>query len=62
MQEYQYNGPVMRFDQCVDHKWKATTIAVSEAKAKSNLIYRYKKENGLAPNAKVSLPGKLKLA
>lgn len=62
MQEYQYNGPVMRFDQCVDYKWKATTIAKSEAKAKSNLIYRYKKENGLALNAKVSLPGKLKLA
>ena len=62
MQKYFYDGPVMRFDTCVDHRWRATTIAQSEAKAKSNLIYRYKKENGLVPNAKVSLPGKIKLA
>lgn len=59
MQEYQYDGPVMRFDSCVAHRWKANTIAPSEAKAKSNLVFRYKKENGLAPNAKISLPGKI---
>ncbi len=62
MQEYQYDGPVMRFDICVDHRWKAKTIAPSEAKARSNFVYRYKKENGLVANTKVSLPGKLKLA
>ena len=41
MQQYQYDGPVMRFDDCVQHRWKATTVAPTEAKAKSNLAYRY---------------------
>lgn len=59
MQQYQYDGPVMRFDDCVQHRWKATTVAPTEAKAKSNLAYRYKKENGLMPNTKITLPGKL---
>ena len=43
MQQYQYDGPVMRFDDCVQHRWKATNVAPPEAKAKSNLAYRYKK-------------------
>lgn len=59
MQQYQYDGPVMRFDDCVQHRWKATTVAPTEARAKSNLAYRYKKENGLMPNTKITLPGKL---
>ena len=59
MQQYRYNGPVMRFDSCVQCRWTATTVAATEAKAKSNLAYRYKKENGLLPNAKITLPGKL---
>lgn len=54
MQQYQYDGPVMRFDDCVQHRWKATTVAPTEAKAKSNLAYRYKKENGLMPNTKIT--------
>ena len=62
MQEYRYDGPVMRFEDCVQHRWKASTYATSEAKAKSNLAYRYKKENGLMPNTKITLPGKLVLA
>lgn len=32
MQQYQYDGPVMRFDDCVQHRWKATTVAPTEAK------------------------------
>nr|DAU70739.1 MAG TPA: hypothetical protein [Caudoviricetes sp.] len=59
MQQYRYNGPVMCFDSCVRCRWTATTVAATEAKAKSNLAYRYKKENGLLPNAKITLPGKL---
>lgn len=43
MQEYKYDGPVMRFDDCIQHRWKATTVAPSEAKARNNLTYRYKK-------------------
>ena len=59
MQKYQYDDPVMRFDNCVQHRWKATTIASTEAKAKSNLTYRYKKENGLMSNVKITLPAEL---
>lgn len=59
MKEYQYDGPVMRFEDCIQNRWKASTYAISESKAKSNLAYRFKKENGLTPNAKITLPGKL---
>ena len=59
MQQYRYEGPVMRFASCLQCRWTATTVAATEAKAKSNLVYRYKKENGLLPNAKITLPGKL---
>lgn len=56
---YSYEGPVMKFDICVDKNWRGETLAPSEAKARSNLAYRYKKENGLASNARITLPGKL---
>lgn len=59
MQQYQYEGPVMSFDTCVHHKWTATTSAASEKKAKSNLVYRYKREHGLLPSASIRLPGKV---
>lgn len=38
MQQYQYDGPVMRFDDCIQHRWKATTVAPTEAKAKSIVV------------------------
>ena len=56
---YTYEGPVMKFDICVNNKWKGETVAQSEAKARCNLAYRYKKENGLASNARITLPGKI---
>ena len=59
MQRYQYEGPVMSFETCVRSKWIATTSAISEKKAKSNLTYRYKRENGLLPSASIRLPGKI---
>ena len=59
MKAYYYDGPVMRFENCVQNRWKASIYAPSEAKAKSNLAYRYKKENGMTPNTKITLPGKL---
>lgn len=62
MKEYLYDGPVMQFEDCVKIRWKASTYAPSESKAKSNLAYRYKKENGLTSNTKITLPGKLILA
>lgn len=61
MNEYSYDGPVMEFDTCVARRWKASTYAVSEKKARSNLIYRFKKENNRLPNMRITLPGKVVL-
>ena len=59
MDLYSYTGPVTMFDRCVANCWKGETYASSEKKAKSNLIFQYKKKNGLIPASKVNLPGKL---
>ena len=58
---YSYAGPVEEFGRCIESKWMGQTRAVSEKKAKSNLAFRYKQEAGKTANAKISLPGKIKL-
>lgn len=57
--KYSYNGPVMIFDQCVTNHWHGETRAVSERKARSNLLYQWKRDHGFAINSKVSLPGRV---
>ena len=57
--KYVYNGPVMIFDECVQTHWKGKTTAISKRKARANFAYQWKKENGYAPNAKVTLPGQI---
>lgn len=59
MHEYVYSGPVMEFDKCVSVRWQASTYAVSERKARSNLIFQYKKQTGRSPKSKITLPGKV---
>lgn len=59
MAEYSYDGPVERFGKCIAHRWTASTYAPSARKARSNLEYRFKKENNLIPATKVTLPGKI---
>jgi hypothetical protein len=59
MKQYSYDGPVMEFDRCVANRWKASTYAVSEKKARSNLTYQYKKRHNKLPNTKITIPGKL---
>ena len=49
----------MEFGSCIQRNWTGETIAVSEKKAKSNLAYRWKKENNRCTGTKISLPGKL---
>lgn len=61
MPKYIYEGPVMEFDRCIACNWKSETTAVSEAKAKSNLTYQFKKQYNYAPWTKITLPGELKL-
>ena len=56
---YVYKGAVMVFDRVIDPYWEAETTATSAKKAKSNLVFRYKKMNGLDPTAKVTLPGQV---
>lgn len=59
MNQYSYDGPVMEFERCIASRWKANTLAPSEKKARSNLAYRYKQENGRTANARITLPGKI---
>lgn len=59
MMQYSYDGPVMEFGRCVANRWQATTRAVSERKARSNLVHQFKKDNGRTANAKITLPGKI---
>lgn len=58
---YSYNGPVMEFDRCIDEHWHGETVATSEEKARTNLIYQFKKSNGKLPSSKISLSGKIKV-
>lgn len=58
---YSYKGPVFFFDKCVDEHWNSETYAASEKKARSNLAYQYKRENGYASNSKITLTGKIRM-
>ncbi len=59
MNRYLYDGPVMEFGTCISNRWQGTTYAVSERKARSNLVYQFKKKNNRVPGAKITLPGKV---
>lgn len=56
---WQYDGPVMEDGGYHLRKWKASTSAPTEQKARANLIYRFKKDNGIFMGARITLPGKL---
>lgn len=56
---YHYEGAIQIFDQLATQHWEADTFAVSPNRARNNLAYRFKRENGLAATAKVTLVGKI---
>lgn len=56
---YKYEGPVMKFDQCLDHCYRGSTYASSAAQAINYLSWRYKKDHNMASNTKLSLTGKI---
>ena len=56
---YSYEGPVLEFDKIVAGCWKAQTHAVSEAKARTNMAFQFKRETGRVPRTKITLPGKI---
>lgn len=60
MKLYTYDGPVEEFGRCVSNRWSASTYAVSERKARSNLEYQFKKQFNKAKNVKITLPYPLK--
>lgn len=59
--KYTYDGPVMEFDRLLADHWKGETMAPSEKKARSNLIYQFKKQNFRIVGTKITLPGKIKM-
>lgn len=59
MDKYTYNGPVRMYENVLTSHWKAETVAESEAKARSNLAYQYKKAHGLDRSTKIILTGKI---
>lgn len=59
--KYTYDGPVMEFDRLLADHWKGETMAPSEKKARSNLIYQFKKQNSRIVGTKIILPGKIKM-
>lgn len=56
---YSYDGPVLEFDRIVANHWKGQTYAVSEAKARTNLAFQFKRDTGRVPRSKITLPGKI---
>ena len=61
MHVYSYDGPVYEFDRLIMDRWSSTTYAPSEAKARSNLTYQFKKTHNRVPATKITLPGPIKL-
>lgn len=52
MNQYSYDGVVKEFDTIISNRWRGSTYAVSEKKAKSNLVYQYKKNMERRPELK----------
>ena len=61
MNLYSYDGPVMEFDRIITEHWRGFTYAPSESRARTNLIYQFKKHTNRMPTAKISLPGKIEI-
>lgn len=59
--KYVYDGPVMEFDRLIEEHWHGETMATNEKKARSNLIYQFKKFNYRLVGTKITLPGKIKM-
>jgi len=53
--KYCYDGPVFRFDKVYQERLVAFCMAVSVKEALNNIAFRYKKQNGFAPGAKIEL-------
>ena len=54
---YSYSGPVLEFDRIVANNWQAQTYTTSEAKARANLAYQFKKTYGKGDSRVEALRG-----
>lgn len=59
MKRFTYKGPVLEFEKIIANNWEASTLAVSEKKARCNLAYQFKMNHGKTPRTKITLPGKI---
>lgn len=53
---YYYEGPVYEFGNIIQEHWSAETVAKSDKKALSNLIFQWKKAHNRSANSYVVLP------
>ena len=60
--KYVYEGAVYAFDSLVVMRWKASTWAISEAKAISNLKFRFRNEFNYSRCTPLDMPGRLTIA
>ena len=56
---YRYEGTVVIFGRVVARQYKAQTLAVSAAKARSNIAWQYHKIGNVADGIPVNLPGEI---
>lgn len=54
LDKYVYDGPYYKFGQYVE-KIHIETLAITEAKAITNIKYQIKKKLGLSPSANISI-------
>ena len=57
--KYTYEGAVYAFDNLASSHWTASTWAVSESRAISNLKYRFRRFAGMVNNTPITFSGKL---
>ncbi len=60
-QKFEFTGGIWLFEREVARNWTATTYAVSEKQALSNLAFQAKKKMGLISTARVTLKGKISI-
>ena len=60
--KYTYEGPVMEFGDILTRHWASSTYAPSEKKARSNMIFQYKRQFGKSADSKITLPGDITLS
>lgn len=56
---YIFKGIVKYFDKTISYNYSDETTAISPKQALNNICYKYKRNLGYKPNAKITLHGSL---